>query len=387
MSGNLPRVLFVDDEPMILEAMRRQHHHRYDVTTACGPEEALRIVDENDAFAVVVSDHRMPVMCGVDLLKQIGDASPDTVRIMLTGHADLQIAMDAVNGGHVFRFLMKPCDPEILRTAIDDAAEIFRLRTAERDLLDQTVRGSVEVLVEVLALARPRAFGRARKIHHLVRHMAERLELPEIWQHETAALLSQIGCVAVPDDILDRMISGSAVDPRQRAMLGRHTELARRLLRKIPRLQAVAEIIHHQHAEHGRIAAQTGLAVDIGSRMLAAALDLDELISLGARPEQAFAALRADEKKYSARVIEALSSAPDIRVAGPAEPVALDALEVGMVAAEDILDTSGSLILGEWSEITETSLQRLKNLAELGRLPAKPFLVHSLEPLPASAPV
>ena len=267
MSGNLPRVLFVDDEPMILEAMRRQHHHRYDVTTACGPEEALRIVDENDAFAVVVSDHRMPVMCGVDLLKQIGDASPDTVRIMLTGHADLQIAMDAVNGGHVFRFLMKPCDPEILRTAIDDAAEIFRLRTAERDLLDQTVRGSVEVLVEVLALARPRAFGRARKIHHLVRHMAERLELPEIWQHETAALLSQIGCVAVPDDILDRMISGSAVDPRQRAMLGRHTELARRLLRKIPRLQAVAEIIHHQHAEHGRIAAQTGLAVDIGSRM------------------------------------------------------------------------------------------------------------------------
>ncbi len=123
MSG---KVLVVDDDPRILESYQRVLRKRFSLDTAASGREALEMVSRYGPYAVVVSDMRMPEMSGLDLLMRIREQAPDTVRIMLTGNADQQTAVDAVNRGNVFRFLHKPCSPEVMVEAVEQALEYYR---------------------------------------------------------------------------------------------------------------------------------------------------------------------------------------------------------------------------------------------------------------------
>jgi DNA-binding NtrC family response regulator len=126
------KILFVDDEPNILNALRRVMRSSggssgdWEVETTDDPEVALRMV-ERESVAVVVSDQRMPSMVGSDLLEAIRLKSPQTRRMILTGYADMSSAMDAINKGGAHRYLAKPWDDEILRQAIHEGVEQYRL--------------------------------------------------------------------------------------------------------------------------------------------------------------------------------------------------------------------------------------------------------------------
>ena len=171
----IPRVLCVDDEPEILEGLRDILRRRFTVVTATSGRDALALVEEHEPFVAIVSDLTMPGMDGAHLLEAVRRVSPDTVRLLLTGTADLGIAIDAVNRGQIFRFLVKPCPLDQLVAALDAAVDQHRLVTAERVLLEETLAGSVQALVDVLGLASPKAFGRASRLKAYVRELgAER---------------------------------------------------------------------------------------------------------------------------------------------------------------------------------------------------------------------
>src|SRR5207245_1558642 len=132
---------------------------------------------------------------GVEFLRQVRAVAPDAVRMMLTGNSDQQTAMDAVNEGRIFRFLLKPCPADTLAEVLRAALEQHRLVTIEKELLEQTLCGSIKVLAEVLSLTNPVAFGRAVRLQRLVRKLAELLNVGDIWRLEVAAMLSHIGCI------------------------------------------------------------------------------------------------------------------------------------------------------------------------------------------------
>ena len=118
-----PRVLFVDDEPHVIEALRRVLQKApYEILTASSADEALHILAQV-SVDVVVSDERMPGMAGSELLATVRHAYPDTVRIILTGHASLEAAVRAINEGEVYRFLTKPCNEGDLTLAIEHALQ------------------------------------------------------------------------------------------------------------------------------------------------------------------------------------------------------------------------------------------------------------------------
>ncbi len=121
-----PRILIVDDDELILDALKRQLRSRFDVTTATEGKEAIRLVMSQGPYAVVVSDLRMPGMDGVTLLYLIRQAAPDTVRVLLTGKADLEAATSAINEGNIFRLLNKPCPTGMLLRALEAAVEQYR---------------------------------------------------------------------------------------------------------------------------------------------------------------------------------------------------------------------------------------------------------------------
>ncbi len=211
-------ILLVDDEPAILDGLRRQLRGRYAIETATGPTAGFSAMAAQ-SFAVVVSDLRMPGMDGVQFLAQVRERAPHAVRIMLTGQADVEAAVQAVNRGNLFRFLTKPCPPDDLIAALDAGLAQHRLLIAERELLEKTLAGSVKVLTEILAMTSPRAFGRAQRLRHVARRLAEAVGHPAPWQVELAAMLAQLGAVTLPQDLLDRADAGTELRDDERHLL------------------------------------------------------------------------------------------------------------------------------------------------------------------------
>src|SRR5690606_34213159 len=124
-SDSRPRLLFVDDEQRVLNSMRIMFRREFDLYLASHGQEALDIVKDRD-IDVIVADHRMPQMTGVEVLTKVRKLSPRTVRILLTGYADLDAVEGSINEGEVFRFLTKPCPPQQLRATVELAAKLAR---------------------------------------------------------------------------------------------------------------------------------------------------------------------------------------------------------------------------------------------------------------------
>ena len=185
-------------------------------------------------------------MDGIQLLSKVKDQYPETVRMMLTGNADQETAIEAVNKGQIFRFLNKPCPTSTLVMAIALAIRQYSLITAEKELLDKTLMGSITVLSEVLSLASPIAFSSGLRVKAVVGEIAKKLQLHNIWQFEIAALMSQIGCITLPPDTLNKLYSGQELNAEEKTMYQDHPQIGSKLLEKIPRLETVAAIIAHQ---------------------------------------------------------------------------------------------------------------------------------------------
>ena len=124
-----PRLLFVDDEKRVLNSMRVMFRRQFDLFLASHGAEALDIVKEED-IDVIIADHRMPRMTGVEVLSAVRTLSPRTVRILLTGYADLDAVEGSINDSEVFRFLTKPCAPDQLRATVELAATVARETSA-----------------------------------------------------------------------------------------------------------------------------------------------------------------------------------------------------------------------------------------------------------------
>src|SRR5581483_6863446 len=166
------KILFVDDDANVLEGYKRQLRKQFHVETATGGIEALRLLRKSGPYAIIVADMKMPSMNGIELLKHVEKLAPDTVRMMLTGNADQQTAVDAINEGHIFRFLTKPCSSEQMTKVLEAGLAQYRLVTAEKEVLEKTLIGSVSILIEVLSMTHPMEFGRVKKLLDYVREVA-----------------------------------------------------------------------------------------------------------------------------------------------------------------------------------------------------------------------
>ena len=354
----LKRILCVDDEPNILQAMERQFRKQFEIHTALGPVLGLRAIVEKGPFAVVVSDLRMPEMSGIEFLTRVRATSPDTVRVMLTGQADMEAAIAAVNQGNIFQFLSKPCPADTLARALTAALEQHRLITAERELLEQTLRGSIGVLSEILGLVNPLAFGRAQRIRRYVVHMAEGLNVPDRWQFELAAMLSQIGSVTVPPEVMDKYCRMEPLSAEETQVLSAQSRIGHDLLARIPRLEEVARMVAHQEAAwtHG-----TGPAA-IGAQLLKVARDFDEQIARGAEADATLAAMKRN-RDYNPSFVAALQEVHVEEGRREVRFVSLAQLRTRMIIHVDVLGKNGLLLLAKGQEVTDSAIARLKSFA------------------------
>jgi response regulator RpfG family c-di-GMP phosphodiesterase len=230
----------VDDEPAVLDGLRRQLRRSFDVVTATSGAEALQLLADDagtdgpgTGFAAVISDMRMPQMDGATLLTQVRASWPDTTRLLLTGHSDMDAAVAAINHGQIFRFLTKPCPIETVTSCLHDAVNQHRLIVGERELLELTLRGCIQALTDCLSLANPIAFARAARVRDLVTGLAGVLEVSDPWVPEVAAVLSQLGAVVLPDSVADKLHRGAPLAPSEQTMANRLPAIAEQVLARI----------------------------------------------------------------------------------------------------------------------------------------------------------
>lgn len=369
--GGVP-ILLVDDEVAILDGLRRQLRKKFTVHTAMGGAEALERL-ETEPVAVVVSDMRMPQMDGATFLSEVRSRYPHVVRILLTGQADTQAAITAVNQGQIYRFLTKPCPPEVLLEEIGSAVELNRLVQAEKELLRSTLRRTVEALTATLSLAQPLAFARAVRVTQVVTDLADQLEIDERWQIEVTAMLAHLGSVTLPTTVLEKLNNGRPLDEDEREMAARVPEISRDLVAAIPRLETVAEAIGWQRARYDGRGSAAGVPaggdLPLGARVLRVAADFEAGRTQRPAPVDTLNAMRADAGAYDPQIFDALVRAHDVEeLAAPPVEIAIEDLEEAMVIFDDIMTSDGLLLIGRGTVVTESLILRLENFSAQGRV-------------------
>lgn len=356
------KILCVDDEPQVLDGLTLHLRRSFEVHTAAGGAAGLELMAAEGPFAVVLSDMRMPGMDGAEFLAEVRRRHPDAVRMLLTGQADIPSTVAAVNEGRIFRFLTKPCPPDRLLDAFNAAVEQHRLVTAERVLLEQTLRGSIATLTDILAMTNPMAFGRATRLKTLARRLADSLKVPKAWQVEVAAMLSQLGTVALPETLTERFFHGADLDPDEKAQVQRMPQVTESLLAKIPRLEEVRAILRDQNVPYRKSERRP---VPVGARILKVASDFDDLESAGMPKTLALDTMRNRADTYAPEVLQALAAVMD---AGDGRrevrELPLHAVQEGMVFLEDVHTKTGALLVARGFVVTPGFLERVKNFAK-----------------------
>jgi len=370
-----PRVLCVDDEPMILEGLKLHLRRRFEVSTATSGAEAIAILARSGPFAVVVSDMRMPGMDGAEFLARARAMAPDTVRLLLTGHADFESALAAVNEGQLFRFLTKPCPPDVMVGTVVAAAEQHRLISAEKELLEQTLTGAIKALSEVLSLANPVAFGRAARLHRTVASLCTRLHVADRWPVEVAAQLSQLGCIQLPIGLSEKICFGQPLTPAEQLQAARVPALADQLLANIPRLGPVREILANQARRFDGADDPPGRAkaapLPLGARLLKLAEDLDALESSGVELAQALATLQDRRGAYDPSLLAALADEVRERTASEVCDLPIAEVKPGMVLAADVWTKAGVLLVARGYTVSPGLVARLQTMAPTVKEPLR----------------
>ncbi|QXD16385.1 response regulator [Rhodocaloribacter litoris] len=401
-----PRLLLVDDEENILHALHRLLRKQYEVHTTTSPEEALDRVREQ-SYAVLLSDQRMPGMDGTELMARAREHAPDTIRIILTGYADIHAVIRAINEGAIYRFLTKPWNDDELQATLRQAVAQYELvqenqrllslteeqnqkleafnRTLRQKVMERTrqvtelnqsltksFRGTIEVLSQLADMHSPALSKHAKRVTALACMIGERLRLgsEQLFQLEVAATLHDIGKITMDPNLLKQPYA--QMKAHDRAVLMTHATRGAALVQMIPNLEEAARYVRHHHEHYGgggfpkRL---EGNQIPLGSRIIAVADAFDNALNgrssfQKTTPEQALKYVRDntptlfDPYLVDILITCILQENRPINHAMEVE-VGLFDLKPGMVLARDVRSIRGILLLEKHQVLDEGFINRL----------------------------
>jgi putative two-component system response regulator len=306
-TGERTRVLFVDDEPLVLEGLRRAVYTEFVADLANGPEEGLAKLRDAGPYPIVVSDMRMPGMDGATFLGSVRKISPASIRVMLTGAADVKAAGRAVNEGRIFRFLTKPITRETLVTTLLECRAEYRSACLAEDYLRETLKaleqsdlGTLTSLARVIDARSAWTAGHSERVASTALSMAQAMGMDahSLKVIRRGAMLHDIGKIGTPASILDKP---AALDAQETQIMRDHVQIGVRIIEPIPCLHDALPMVaqHHKWFDgSGYPAGAAGQDIDLRARILAIADCYDAMVSdrpyrKGLTPPQAIQTLQS----------------------------------------------------------------------------------------------
>lgn len=408
------RLLIVDDEEAVLQALRRLFHRQYDVVTHSSGAAALEQL-KTDAFDLIISDMRMPGMSGAELLKSCFEQYPDMIRILLTGYSDLESAIKAVNEGNIYRYISKPWDNDQLRAVVAEAIDTRDLRSANerlnahiveqneelarlnRELQDkyqekseqvgeaearltdayrnlrQEFNSMVHILVSIMERRNGEEKDSSERIARLAKEFAEfsGLEGQQIQDVYYAALLRNIGKVSLPDAVLSKAIAQMSQSEKQE--YARFTINGQTTLMLLEPLQNASSIIRsHMELYNGKGFPDklSGDAIPKEARILRIVNDYVEV-----QREHNFLGETLDEESARAYLLKMAGQRYDRElvdifmdvledfsegVVPNMERIPIEEARVGMTLAGNLVSPAGVVLLSEGTCLTERHVAKLQ---------------------------
>lgn len=353
------RILFVDDDENLLRAVVRNLKKEFDIVTAPQGITALQMLLNDGPFAVIVSDERMPGMTGIELLSKAKRVAPSTTRVMLTGNADMETAIEAVNQGQIYRFLQKPTRAPALAEILREGLELYHLRSAKTELLEDTVRGSVRVLIEMMSLVNPLAFSRSERMGKIVQHLSRELKLVEPWEFEVAALLSHLGTVTLPPAMIEKEFNGAEMNRDDRTKFKQAIALSVDMVAKIPNLEQCAEMIARHDSPRFS-------ALDLSQPNDMDRVDLGAYLLYVARSyDRRWIDMAQTVEKYPVEIANILNRFSQESEQLQIRSVGVYEIQEGHVLQDAIFTKSGTLLAARGQTVTRAMLERIRAFANL----------------------
>jgi response regulator RpfG family c-di-GMP phosphodiesterase len=370
-------ILLVDDEPNVLSALTRElNSYQYnDIVTAKDGIEAIELLRVTQNVALIISDYRMPGLDGISFLLEAQEICPDATRMILSGVADLEMATNAINLGQIFRLLLKPCAPENFIASVKAGIRQYELVTSERDLLQNTLKGSIKILTDLLSAINPESFSQSNRISALTRSFAQALGLTNAWELELAGALCRIGCVTVPPEVLETWMKGKYLDENERHMLDSVGKIGHHLLRNIPRLEKIAEGILYQSTPFKPVVKKdnvpSGTDIPLIGRILKIVIDYDHFLSMDQNVRSALQKLANQASEYDLDLLKSfrqlvtheneVESTSTSKKETALFEVSIDDVKPGMVIMGHVFDKKGRLLIGSGTVVTDIIKLRLVN--------------------------
>lgn len=413
-------LLFVDDEANVLSSLKRLFRpYGYRILTAEGGAQALEIM-ERESIDLVISDMRMPQMNGAQFLEQVNLRWPETIRILLTGYAELEATVDAINKGHIYRYLSKPWEDNDIVLSIQHALRQKELEQANRGLeeltrkqneelkdlnanLEQKVKArteelrqtmgflevaheklkkgfitSIRVFSNLIEMREGAMAGHSHRVAELSRAIAMQLGMSEseIQDVFLAALLHDVGKIGLPDYLLEKPYA--SLTGLERAQVSRHPIKGQMALTALEQLQGAAKLIrsHHEHFDGlGYPDGLHALEIPLGARIIALANEYDGAqlgMLLNKRLKQSDAVLFIQEgrgKRYDPAVVDAFMKV--MVASGTAQAVQENAVSLslarpGMMLSRDLMSSHGELLLSKDYVLDKTLIDQIRSFEHPG---------------------
>lgn len=415
---NTATVLFVDDEANILSSLKRLFRPcGYRIFTAESGAQALEIM-QHESIDIVVSDMRMPQMNGAQFLEQVNARWPDTIRILLTGHAEIGATIDAINKGHIYRYISKPWEDNDIVLSIKQALHQKQLELANRGLedltrkqneelkdlnanLEQKVKArteelrqamgflevtheklkqgfitSIRVFSNLIEMREGAMAGHSRRVAELSRAIAQKMKVNETDTQDIflAALLHDVGKIGFPDYLLEKSFANLTGEERLEVM--KHPAKGQTALMALEQLNGAAKLIRSHHERFDGLGYPDklhGLEIPLGARILALANEYDAVqigMLLSKRLKQSDAVLFIQEgrgKRHDPAVVDAFMAVMQSTVQAVRE-LALhsDQIRPGMMLSRDLMSGHGELLLSKDHLLDASLIEQIKSFKQTG---------------------
>jgi response regulator RpfG family c-di-GMP phosphodiesterase len=422
------RILFVDDEVNILRALRRLFmDDAFEVFTADSGQEALQLLEREGEMGVIVSDQRMPVMSGVDFLEKSKKIAPHSVRILLTGYADINAAVDAINRGGAWRYLHKPWkDEELLQTA-QAAFKYYNLvkenkrltalvlkqneklaswnEELEKKVAKQTLalqarntqlrtnfKNTILAFSSLLEMRDKQMRAHSRNVAEIAGQVATALELEQKEREAlvAAALLHDIGKIGIPDLLLHKKVGEMTEQEGQEYR--NHAVRGQTAVDGIQELREAGLLIRHHHERYDGEGFPDGLKkkeIPLGARILAIIDFFDKELRIytgNAGLELVAAKVESEEgAAFDPRLLKTiiplarkfyLANLPDGELTE--QELTPDDLQDGMITSRDVISGTGVLLLRAGSVLNGANIATLRRYYRMD--PAKQGIFITLQP-------
>lgn len=312
------KILIVDDEEDNLALLHRTLRQKYEVIKTTSPLNGLMLLAENE-IDIILSDHKMAEMDGVEFLKKSHEMKPHCVRLLVTAYSDSKILIDAINYGKIYRYIKKPWDPAELILVVDSAKEYYQLKKENDKLiydLKDLFSGTVNAIIEALDAKDSFTMGRSKRVTYLSLKIADyfKLSKEDMGKLELAGLLHDIGMIGVSEEILNKT---EPLTHDEFETIKKHVDHGVKILEDIKQLKDVIEIIKYHHEKFDGTGYPCGLKgseIPFNSRIIAITDAFDSMISnrsyrKGLTHEQAIQIIKDQAgKQFDPEIVNAFES-------------------------------------------------------------------------------